>query len=142
MSPGESNRLLKWSGPPLSVAICYELSDGNTLAKSVLDGGEAIISIANLDPYPESLQKQFISLAKLRAIETDRELIIAANTGPSALITSNGAVSKKIPSFQENIAIFDLNKRYNITPYVKFRELPLLILIFTSLGILLTIKRV
>ena len=42
-----------------------EISDGINLAKSVADGGNFIVSIANLDPYPILLQKQFHHLKYL-----------------------------------------------------------------------------
>ena len=97
LEPGNASRFLRWNGPPVGVAICYELSDGNALAKATMRGAEWILSIANLDPYPLSLQKQFIALAQLRSIELARDVITVANTGPTSLVLSSGEVVSLIP---------------------------------------------
>ena len=78
--------------PPAAVAICYEIADGLALARAAADGATWLLAIANLDPYPLQLQKQFLALAQLRAIETGRDLLSVGNTGPTALISANGAV--------------------------------------------------
>ena len=140
--PGEKSRFLNWSGPPLAIAICYELSDGNAIANAVLDGAESILSIANLDPYPISLQRQFLSLAQLRAIETNRDIIISANTGPSSLIKSNGLISNKIPAFKEGFAVFNLEINSTTTPYALFKDLPLFLIAFFSFVLLIFQQKV
>ncbi len=124
--PGDASRFLSWSGPPFGAAICYEISDGYALAKSVNDGAQWLLSIANLDPYPQSLQKQFVSISQLRSIENGRDLIIAANTGPSSLILATGEVRTLLSPFEENLQVVKLNLRSNYTIYSKWRELPLL----------------
>ena len=53
----------------------------------------------------ERIQRQFVSLSQLRSIETKRDLIIAANTGPSSLISSTGEVKESFSSFEEVISL-------------------------------------
>ncbi len=134
LESGEASRLLDWQGgPPVAVAICYELTDGNALANATKDGAQWILSIANLDPYPISLQKQFLSLAQLRSIETARDLVSVANTGPSALISRYGQVRSIVSPFTEGVGVLDLNFSNEITGYVRWGELPLLFSLITSL---------
>ncbi len=141
LQPGESSRLMSWSGPPVAVAICYELSNGNALAHAVGGGAEWILTIANLDPYPISLQRQFLSLAQLRSIETSRDLISVANTGPSAVIKSSGEIQEVIPPFIEDVGLADLHLNKAITGYVRWRETPLIVLFFISIcGLLFSNK--
>ena len=52
------------------MAICYEISDGLKIRKAINSGAKLIITAANLDPYPTKLYNQFLSLARLRSIET------------------------------------------------------------------------
>ena len=75
--------------PPAAVAICYEIADGLALARAAAMA-TWLLAIANLDPYPLQLQKQFLALAQLRAIETGRDLLSVGNTGPTALISATG----------------------------------------------------
>ncbi len=133
LEPGQPSRLLSWDGPPVAVAICYELSDGRAIAKAVREGAEWILTIANLDPYPLLLQKQFTALAELRSIETQRELISAANTGPSALVSSSGQVTKVIPSFSRGLGIVRLKFSRNLSGYVKWGETPLISFLLINL---------
>ncbi len=128
LQPGNASRLFLWKGiPPVSVAICYEISDGNALSKASLDGAEWILSIANLDPYPISLQRQYLALAQLRSIESARELISVANTGPTSIISSTGKIDLLIPPFKEGVRAVDLHLSNNISGYSRFGELPLIL---------------
>ncbi len=142
LEPGASSRLLLWSGPPVAVAICYELSDGNAMAKAVKGGADWILVLANLDPYPISLQRQFLVLSQLRSIETSRDLITVANTGPSSLVIASGKVQKEMTPFKESVDLVNLNLRNNKTFYTRWREAPLtLVLLISFLGLTLLSKK-
>ena len=132
--PGESSRLFLWDGPPLAVAICYEISDGTALAKAALDGGRWFLALANLDPYPISLQKQFLALSQLRSIENNRDLVIVSNTGPTSLVKNTGKVQFILPPFEEDIGLATVNLNRYSTFYSKFRETTLLILLSINIG--------
>ncbi len=135
LEPGNPSRLLFWSGPPLAAAICYELSDGHALAQAVKNGAEWILALANLDPYPISLQRQFVALAQLRSVENSRDLISVANRGPSALVLTSGEVKLIIPPFTEDTQLADLHLHRNLTGYTRWQEAPLIgLFIVTSLG--------
>ena len=127
--PGTHSRLL--SAPnyhPVAVAICYELANGKAISKAVLGGAKSILTIANLDPYPELLQRQFISIAKLRSIENAREVVAASNTGPSALVDKSGGISFSAKSFEEQLSIVQVKHYEAITIYTKFGEIPLFVI--------------
>ncbi len=122
---GSASRFLEWRGPNAAVAICYEIANGHLLAKAVNDGGQWIIAAANLDPYPELLQKQFLSLARLRSIETARDLLTVTNTGPSAHILASGGVLPLLDPFKAGINTTDLNLYRGRTGYILWHEIPL-----------------
>ncbi len=133
LKSGEESRLLTWHGPPIAVAICYELSDGSALSKATFNGAQWILTIANLDPYPISLQKQFLALSQLRSIESARELISVANSGPTSIISSTGKVKSIVPPFKEGLEVVDINFSNDISGYVRFREIPLIVALFLCL---------
>ena len=126
ISPGSRSRYFKWSKtPPLAVAICYEISNGNEIRKAVKSGSKLILSIANLDPYPTLIQKQFLSLAKMRSIENMRDNVLVSNTGPSGLIRGNGRLDKLLKhDIEENSIVYPVF-REKITLYSKLGEFPL-----------------
>jgi len=137
LESGTSSRFLDWEGPSLAGAICYELSNGKAIAKAVNEGAKWILVIANLDPYPISLQKQFLSIAQLRSIETSKNLISVSNTGPTSLIRSNGKIDTLLPSNKELIAIVDLELNGKKTIYTFLSDLPIfLVFIISLIGVL------
>jgi apolipoprotein N-acyltransferase len=129
VSPGEAPRLLPRADGALAVAICYELADGSSLSRASRDGAGWILASANLDPYPEQLQQQFRALAQLRAIETSRWLVSAANTGPSLVVSPDGQVLAQLPSGQAGTLLSTVSRRFGQTPYVRWGEWPLLLLV-------------
>jgi apolipoprotein N-acyltransferase len=128
LTPGPPSRLLPRPDGPIAVAICYELSDGSALAAASRDGAQWLMASANLDPYPLMLQRQFTALAQLRAIESGRWLVSAANTGPSLVVDASGQVRGRLPAGQPATALLELRPRAQITGYARWGELPLLLL--------------
>ena len=130
---GNTSRLLDWEGPSFAGAICYELSNGKEIAKAVNKGAKWILVIANLDPYPISLQRQFLSIAQLRSIQTSKNLIAVSNTGPTSLIKSNGIIDTLIEPNKELVKLVDLEINVKKTLYTYIYDLPLIALNVLSL---------
>jgi apolipoprotein N-acyltransferase len=128
VSFGEPSRLLARPAGAVGVAICYELADGAALAAAARDGAGWLLASANLDPYPPQLQGQFAALAQLRAIETGRWLVSAANTGPSLLVDPSGAVRQRLSTGKASTLMVQLQVRAGHTGYSRMGELPLLLL--------------
>ena len=138
---GSPSRLLDWEGPSLAGAICYELSNGKALAKAVNQGAKWILVITNLDPYPISLQKQFLSIAQLRSIETSKNLISVSNTGPTSLIKSNGIIDTILEPNKELFQLFELELNKKKTLYTFISDLPVFIVFIISLIGVFQIRR-
>ena len=130
---GTISRFLDWNGPSFAGAICYELSNGKSIAKAVNKGAKWILVIANLDPYPISLQRQFLSIAQLRSIETSKNLIAVSNTGPTSLIKSNGRIDTLLKPNEEIVQLVDLETNVKKTLYTYIYDLPLIIVFIMSL---------
>ena len=141
LTAGSPSRLFEWEGPPFSGVICYELSDGTLIVDAVSKGAQWVLSIANLDPYPEILQRQFLSIAQLRSIETARDVISVANTGPTSLIRSSGKVEEVLQPFQEEIGLVDLNLHQRRSFYSLFKEFPLGLILSVSFFWTLLVSR-
>tara|TARA_B100000965_G_scaffold52652_1_gene39253 strand:+ start:73 stop:630 length:558 start_codon:yes stop_codon:yes gene_type:complete len=130
---GKPSRLLDWEGPSFAGAICYELSNGKAIANAVNHGAKWILVIANLDPYPLSLQRQFLSIAQLRSIETSKNLISVSNTGPTSLIKSNGKIDTLLKPNKEIVQLVELELNSKKTVYTYIYDLPLISFFFISL---------
>ncbi len=132
LEPGAPSRLLPRPAGAIAGAICYELSDGAALAVAVRQGAGWLLASANLDPYPAMLQQQFQSLAQLRAIETGRWLVSAANTGPSVLVNARGQLVAALPAGQAATGVFELPRLQSLTPYDRWGESPLLVVLVVA----------
>lgn len=126
LEPGGPDRLLSRPAGSIGVAICYEIADGMALARASREGATWLLASANLDPYPAQLQQQFLALARLRAIETGRWLVSAANTGPSVLVDASGRIQAALPTGKGASGVFTLRSRSALTPYDRWGETPLL----------------
>ncbi len=133
LEPGDPSRLLARPGGPIGVAICYEIADGRGLAGASRAGARWLLASANLDPYPLTLQRQFEALARLRAMESGRWLVSAANTGPSVLVDPKGRVRGALPSGRPATGLFSIPASAGLTPYLLAGERPLLALMLAGL---------
>ena len=132
VSIGEPSRLLDRPAGSLGVAICYEIADGAALAAAVRDGAGWLLASANLDPYPGLLHGQFAALAQLRAIETRRWLVSAANTGPSLLVDPAGMVRQRLADQVPGLLPAALQVRGDLSLYCRSGELPLLVMLLAA----------
>jgi apolipoprotein N-acyltransferase len=137
---GSASRLLPRPEGAIGVAICYEIADGQALAEASRGGARWLLTTANLDPYPLALQRQFQALAQLRALESGRWLVSAANTGPSLLVDPSGRVAAALPPGRQDTGLFTVPASRRQTPYLLGGEAPLLGLIAAG-GALRAAKR-
>ena len=138
LQPGPEERLLAGKSLPwrAGVAICYEISQAHALADATYDGAQLLLAVANLDPYPRLLHRQFLALAQQRAIENGRWLVVASNTGPTALINSQGQITAQLSPTVLTSTVWDVPLRTALTPYSRIGDWPLMIS-----GLLLALNR-
>ena len=80
----------------IGAPICYESIFGELFGNFVKDGAEVMAVITNDAWWKDSPgHKQHFIMSKLRAIETRRYVLRAANTGTSAFINPLGEVSQE-----------------------------------------------
>jgi apolipoprotein N-acyltransferase len=135
LEAGGASRLLDRPRGAIGVAICYEIADGRALARASRDGARWLLASANLDPYPLALQGQFEALAQLRALESGRWLVSAANTGPSVLVDPAGRVRAALPSGAPATGLFRVAASQRLTPYLLGGERPLVALVGAGLAL-------
>ncbi|MEB3265074.1 MAG: apolipoprotein N-acyltransferase [Cyanobacteriota bacterium] len=133
VEPGLAPRLLPRPGGAIAVAICYEIADGLALAEAARAGAGWLLASANLDPYPLALQDQFLALARLRALETGRWLVSAANTGPSLAVDPAAGLQPGPPPQVAGTALLLPQASHRPTGYLHWREGPLLLLVLAGL---------
>ena len=118
--------------------ICYESVYGEYVTKYVRNGAQFLAIITNDGWWNESQgYKQHLSYAKLRAIETRRNVVRSANTGSSAIINQKGEITKKLNYDVRGYINHKVGLNNNITFYVKYGDIIFRFSLFFSTIILL-----
>ncbi len=117
--------------------ICYESIFGGFHTGYIRRGGEATFIMTNDGWWDQTAgHRQHLLYARLRAIETRRDIARSANTGVSCFINQRGDI-RQATAYGEAAAIRDtvlLNDQ--LTFYVKWGDLPARIALFTALLLL------
>ncbi len=123
---GAMQRPMPVAGQRVSVNICYEDAYASEIA-SRLQGATLLVNVSNVAWFGDSLAPgQHLQIARLRALETGRMHLTAANTGITAAIAADGTVLKQLPPFSEGSLDIEAQGRSGTTPYARFRDLPVL----------------
>ncbi len=136
-SPGPARQpLLVAAGRPLAVTICYEDAFGNELIDA-LPEAELLVNLSEDAWFGDSLAPhQRLQMARMRARETARPMLRAANTGPSAAIDHRGVLLAASPAFRPFALPVRVQPMTGATPYVRLGDLPVvgLVLALAALG--------
>ncbi|HXT61422.1 MAG TPA: apolipoprotein N-acyltransferase [Pyrinomonadaceae bacterium] len=110
-TPGSSYTLMPLGALRAGVFICIEAAHSEVARSFTNEGADVLINISN-DGYlgPTAVMRQHLSNAVFRAVENDRDLIRVTNSGISAYISANGAVSDTTPAFQEAVRSWTISK--------------------------------
>ncbi len=103
--------------------ICYESVYGEYVTGYVKNGADFLSIITN-DAWWDDTQghQQHLSYAKLRAIETRRDVVRSANTGISAFINQKGEVTKSLGYEKQGSIKADIHLNSEKTFYVKYGD--------------------
>ncbi|MFN4280369.1 MAG: apolipoprotein N-acyltransferase [Thermosynechococcus sp.] len=88
--PGNPEQVFTTPWGKAVVLICFESAFSHRSRRQLVQGGQFILSVANNDPYGRQLMTQHHGHDVLRAVEGDRWLVRATNTGLSAVIAPSG----------------------------------------------------
>ena len=91
--PGTDLAPMRWRDHELALAICYEITFPEEVARRVQMGGNVLVTVTNDGWYGDSSAPwQHFHAARFRAAENGRYLIRAALTGVSAIVAPDGSV--------------------------------------------------
>lgn len=101
-SPGTQPEPLRTKELALGILICYEAIFPELAQKRVANGANLLVNISNDAWYGRSsAPNQHLDLTILRAVEQNRSILRATNTGISALIDAKGRVHSPTALFTE-----------------------------------------
>ncbi|MGD8926716.1 MAG: apolipoprotein N-acyltransferase [Thioalkalispiraceae bacterium] len=123
------------AGEKMAPSICYEDAFGEELI-DFLPEASMLINGSNNAWYGKSWAPfQHLQIARMRAVETQRESIRATTTGISALIDYHGKFIKKSPQFKPVILTGKMQPRQGATPYVRYGNYPVISFVSVLVGL-------
>ncbi|MDZ7592220.1 MAG: apolipoprotein N-acyltransferase [Rubrivivax sp.] len=101
--------------------ICYEDLFGEELARRFVDPAKAPTVLANLSNigwFGDTIATvQHLNISRLRALEFQRPMIRATNTGATAIVDHRGVVQAMLPPHTRGVLTGSVQGRDGITPF-------------------------
>lgn len=128
--PATDSGLLSARGVRYGSLVCYEAIFPEQAHARVDKGAEVLVNVTNDAWYGRTPAAwQHLQSARMRAVETGRFLLRAANTGVSAIISPDGSMTATAPWFTENIVYGEFRTSTSQTPYQRWGNWPLLLML-------------
>ncbi|WP_288831708.1 apolipoprotein N-acyltransferase [uncultured Corynebacterium sp.] len=122
--PGAGSGLVHAGAVPLGLATCYEVAVDAAYRTAVDAGARILATPTNNATFGfTDMTYQQMAMSRMRAIETDRAVIVAATSGSSAMILPDGSVTQKTGIFEPAALVETLPLRDTLTPAVRFGAL-------------------
>jgi apolipoprotein N-acyltransferase len=104
--------------------ICYEDLFGEELARRFADPATAptlFVNLSNIGWFGDTVAvAQHLGISRLRALEFQRPMIRATNTGATAVIDHQGRVRAQLPPFTAGVLDGQAQGRRGLTPFARW----------------------
>lgn len=111
-------------GEQVAPTICYEDLFGNELAARFTGPGPVPTVLANLSNIawfgPTIAVDQHLQISRMRALEFQRPMVRATNTGATAVIDHQGRVTHLLAPHTRGVLQAQANGRTGLTPYARW----------------------
>lgn len=114
----------EWQGQRLAPNICYEDLFGEELAARFADAASAptiFVNLSNIAWFGDSVAiDQHLQISRMRALEFERPMIRATNTGATAIIDRFGRVTHALPRLTRGVLVGEVEGGTAMTPYARW----------------------
>lgn len=129
--PASDSGVLTVRGGSYGTLICYESLFPEEARSRVRNGAQVLVNVTNDAWYGTTPAAwQHFQAARMRAVETGRYVLRAANTGISAVIDPQGRVTSSAPWWTQTVVQGKYRLSAVQTPYVRWGDWPLLACLF------------
>ena len=134
LSPGRGGYLVHAAGIPIGVSICYEVAY-ESLVRRALPKARLLLNVSNDAWFGDSIEPyQQLQMARMRALEFGRYMLVAMNTGPSAVIAPDGHIVTVGQRNRTEVISAEVRPMAGLTPFARLGEGPVVgAALFTAL---------
>ena len=129
-----AQRPMEIAGQRVAVNICYEDAYGAEIIRQ-LPEATLLVNLSNVAWFGDSIAPaQHLQIARMRALETGRAYLTAANTGITAAIDPDATVREQAKQFARARIDLEVQGYSGATPYVRFGDWPAVLLALAALA--------
>jgi apolipoprotein N-acyltransferase len=123
-TPGQEYAVGAVDGHPLAAFICYEAIFPDLARQFVARGAQLLVNITNDAWFGRtSAPYQHLAMVVFRAVENERYLVRAANTGITAVVDPRGRVLERTELFEPALVVRDVPLLAGTTFYTRHGDL-------------------
>lgn len=115
---------MDWAGQRLAPNICYEDLFGEELGQRFRDPATAptiFVNVSNIGWFGDSVAiDQHLAISRMRALEFERPMLRATNTGATVIIDHHGAVTHALAPHVRGVLSGSVEGREGITPFARW----------------------
>ena len=124
ITPGNDSNVIDTEYGRLGGLICFDSIYESLSLDSARDGAQILLLATNDSWFSDSAALDMHNnQARLRAIETGRSVVRAANTGISSIITPTGEVLDSVGAMKRGVLVEDVELRDGVTLYTRIGNL-------------------
>lgn len=132
---------MQLAGTKVAVNICYEDAFGSEIAVQFPEA-ELLVNVSNMAWFGRSLAAdQQAQFSQMRSLETARWSLRSTNSGVTAAINERGEIVKALPQYTRGALEVAAQPRTGMTPYVWWRDWPVLLGLMLAFGVVLKRKQ-
>jgi len=141
----KDQRPLQLAGKRVAINICYEDVFGEEIIWQ-LPEAELLVNVSNDAWFGRSIGPwQHLQISQMRALETERYMLRATNTGVTAIIDERGRVQQTLEMFTTGALVGEVQGFSGATPYVRYGNTSILgmigLLLLTGSGMVFSAWR-
>ena len=121
--PGNGDGTVHMGDHVVGVATCYEVAFDAAYRDAVKAGAQILTTPTNNATFGfTDMTYQQLAMSRMRAMETDRAVVVAATSGVSAIVHPDGSVSQETEIFKPGYLVEKLPLRDSTTFAVRYGQ--------------------
>jgi apolipoprotein N-acyltransferase len=118
--PGKGTGMVHAGDIPVGVATCWEVIFDRALRHSVRNGAQVLAVPANNANFNRTMSEQQLAFSKVRAVENDRYVVVASNTGISAVVAPDARELARTGFFEPAYLDTQVRLKATLSPAAKW----------------------
>src|SRR5690606_12177920 len=120
LDPGSHASLVQVAGVSVAPIVCYDALFAGDVRAAAAAGAKVIVLVTN-DSFAavSDIPELHLRAARMRALEVGLPVVLASNTGPSALIAADGEVAARLGRDTSRVLEGRVTVGGSITPYAR-----------------------